>query len=54
MMSSIFNTKINDDLNLNGFYIDFGFMYKVKIKEWNSVLGITFDNGSEISAEKHL
>lgn len=49
---NILNTRINDDLNLKGLYIDAGIMYKVKFGKWNSVVGITFDNGSEISAEK--
>ncbi len=49
---SILNTRINDDLNLKGLYIDAGIMYKVKLGKWNSIVGITFDNGSEISAEK--
>ncbi len=49
---SVFNTKINEDININGFYFDFGLMYKVKLGKWNSVLGFTMDNGSEISADK--
>ena len=49
---SVFNTKINEDININGFYFDFGLMYKAKLGKWNSVLGFTIDNGSEISAEK--
>ena len=49
---SVFNTKINEDMNINGFYFDFGLMYKAKLGKWNSVLGFTMDNGSEISAEK--
>ncbi len=49
---SVFNTKINEDININGFNLDFGFIYKAKLGEWNSVLGFTIDNGSEISAEK--
>ena len=49
---SVFNTKINEDININGFYFDLGLMYKVKLGKWNSVLGFTMDNGSEISAEK--
>lgn len=49
---SVFNTKINEDVNINGFYFDFGLMYKVKLGKWNSVLGFTVENGSEISAEK--
>jgi len=49
---SVFNTKINEDININGFYFDFGLMYKAKLGKWNSVLGFTMDNGSEISAEK--
>ncbi|MGB2457613.1 MAG: hypothetical protein ACPIA4_01075 [Flavobacteriales bacterium] len=49
---SVFNTKINEDVNINGFYFDFGLMYKAKLGKWNSVLGFTMDNGSEISAEK--
>ena len=49
---SVFNTKINEDININGFYFDFGLMYKTKLGKWNSVLGFTMDNGSEISAEK--
>ena len=27
-------------------------MYKAKLGKWNSVLGFTMNNGSEISAEK--
>ena len=49
---SVFNTKINQDININGFYFDFGLMYKAKLGKWNSVLGFTMDNGSKISAEK--
>ena len=49
---SVFNTKINEDININGFYFDLGLMYKAKLGKWNSVLGFTMDNGSEISAEK--
>ena len=49
---SVFNTKINKDININGFYFDFGLMYKAKLGKWNSVLGFTMDNGSKISAEK--
>ena len=49
---SVFNTKINEDININGFYFDFGLMYKAKLGKWNSVLGFTMHNGSEISAEK--
>ena len=49
---SVFNTKINEDFNINGFYFDFGLIYKAKLGKWNSVLGFTLDNGSEISAEK--
>ena len=49
---NIFNTKINEDVNLNGFSFDFGMIYKFKIGRWYSVLGLTFDNGNEISAEK--
>ena len=49
---SIFNTKINEDVNINGFYLDFGFIYKAKFRKWNSVLGFTMHNGSDISAEK--
>ena len=48
----VFNTKINEDINIKGFYFDFGLMYKAKLGKWNSVLGFTMDNGSEISAEK--
>ena len=49
---NIFNTKINEDINLNGFSFDFGMICKFKLGRWNSVLGLTFDNGNEISAEK--
>ncbi len=49
---SVFNTKINEDININGFYFDFGLIYKAKLGKWSSVLGFTLDNGSEISAEK--
>ena len=49
---SIFNSKINEDINVNGFYFDFGLMYKANLGKWNSVIGLTLDNGSEISAEK--
>ena len=49
---NIFNTKINEDINLNGFSFDFGMICKFKFGKWNSVLGLTFDNGNEIYAEK--
>ncbi|MFL2569305.1 MAG: hypothetical protein ACJ0QH_01205 [Flavobacteriales bacterium] len=49
---SVFNTKINEDININGFYFDFGLIFKDKLGKWNSVIGFTMDNGSEISAEK--
>jgi hypothetical protein len=49
---SILNSRVNDDVNINGFYFDFGLMYKAKIGKWKSVLGFTLDNGGEISAEK--
>ena len=50
--ASILNSRINDDVNLNGLTIDFGLMYKAKLGDWSSVIGLTFDNGGEISAEK--
>ena len=50
--TSIFNSKINEDVNINGFYLDFGLLYKAKLGKWNSVLGFTLDNGGEISAEQ--
>ena len=49
---SVFNTKINEDVNINGYYFDFGFIYKAKLGKWNSVLGFTINNENEISAEK--
>lgn len=49
---SVFNTKINEDININGFYYDFGLIYKAKLGKWNSVLGFTMDNGREISVDK--
>ena len=49
---SVFNTKINEDVNINGYYFDFGLIYKVKLGKWNSVLGFTINNENEISAEK--
>ena len=49
---SVFNTKINEDVNINGYYFDFGFIYKGKLGKWNSVLGFTINNENEISAEK--
>jgi hypothetical protein len=49
---SVFNTKINEDIIINGLYFDFGLMYKAKLGKWSSVLGFSMDNGSEISAEK--
>ena len=49
---SILNSKVTEDVNINGFYMDFGFIYKAKMKGWTTVLGLTFDNGSEILAEK--
>ena len=49
---SVFNTKINEDVNINGYYFDFGFIYKAKLGKWNSVLGFTMNNENEISAEK--
>ena len=49
---SVFNTKINEDVNINGYYFDFGFIYKTKLGKWNSVLGFTINNENEISAEK--
>ena len=49
---SVFNTKINEDVNINGYYFDFGLIYKIKLGKWNSVLGFTINNENEISAEK--
>ena len=49
---SVFNTKINEDVNINGYYFDFGFIYKANLGKWNSVLGFTINNENEISAEK--
>ena len=50
--TSILNSRINDDVNINGFYFDFGMMYKAKLGKWNSIIGFKLDNGGTIAAEK--
>ncbi len=50
--SDIFNTRNNDDTNIKGFNLDFGLQYKVKLGDWHSVIGITLDDGAEISAKR--
>lgn len=50
--SNVLNSRINDDININGFYFDFGLMYKARVGEWNSVIGFTLDNGGTVAAEK--
>ena len=50
--ASTLKVTIREDINLNGFSFDFGMICKFKFGKWNSVLGLTFDNGNEIYAEK--
>lgn len=50
--SDIFNTRNNDDINLKGFNLDFGLQYKAKFGDWNSVIGLTLDDGADISAKR--
>lgn len=52
--TDIFNTRSNDDTSIKGLNFDFGFQYKVTIKNWQTVLGITLDEGGEISAKRTL
>jgi hypothetical protein len=51
---SILNTRTNDDTNIKGLYFDFGMMYKAHIKDWQYVMGFSFDNGGSISAKRTL
>ncbi len=50
--SDIFNTRNNDDTSLKGFNFDFGMQYKGKFGDWNSVIGLTLDQGGDISAKR--
>ena len=50
--SDVFNTRNNDDTNLKGFNFDFGMQYKGKFGDWNSVIGLTLDQGGDISAKR--
>lgn len=50
--ATILNTRSFDDTSLKGIFLDFGLQYKYKLGKWNSVLAMTFDQGSEVSAKR--
>ena len=52
--TSILNTRTNDDTNIKGFYFDFGMMYKANLKDWQSVIGLNFDNGGSVTAKRSI
>jgi hypothetical protein len=51
---SYLNTKANEETIINGLHYDFGFIYTQALKDWRINLGLTYDNGSSLDAERNL
>lgn len=51
---SFLNAKANEETIINGLSYDFGLIYTQSVKDWRLNLGLTFDNGSSLSAERNL
>lgn len=51
---SFLNAKANEETIINGLSYDFGLIYTQSVKDWRVNLGLTYDNGSSLNAERNL